>query len=143
MSRNGRSARKLARLASRLALSSTTYDHETEQRARAIALNDWPKRQALLIVNSKSGPNHDSLLRVQELVDTLREFNIHADVRVKLSKKQARKESRTAAKSGCDLIIAAGGDGTVEAVASGLVDTHAALGIIPLGTYNNMATCLG
>jgi diacylglycerol kinase family enzyme len=40
-------------------------------------------------------------------------------------------------------VIAAGGDGTVESVASGLVGTTATLGIIPLGTYNNVATCLG
>jgi diacylglycerol kinase family enzyme len=69
---------------------------------------------------------------------------IHADVRVKLRKSQTRKESGAAAGRKChELIIAAGGDGTVEAVASGLVGTEATLGIIPLGTYNNVATCLG
>jgi diacylglycerol kinase (ATP) len=103
----------------------------------------WPDRRAMLIINSKSGPNHDSLLRVRELVEHLAHFGIHADVRVKLRKSQARKEARAAAMAGYELVIAAGGDGTVEAVARGLLRTQATLGIVPLGTYNNVATSLG
>jgi diacylglycerol kinase (ATP) len=72
------------------------------------------------------------------------EFQIRADVRVKLRKKQAREETRAAAASGSyDLVIAAGGDGTVEAVARGLMESRVPLGIIPLGTFNNVATSLG
>ena len=103
----------------------------------------WPNRRALLVINSKSGPNRDSLLRIHELVDVLGEFQIRADVHVKLRKKQARDETRAAAASGnYDLVIAAGGDGTVEAVACGLLGTEVPLGIIPLGTFNNVATSL-
>src|SRR5215467_7744669 len=103
----------------------------------------WPRRQALLVINSKSGPNRDSLLRIHELVDMLAEFEIRADVDVKLRKKQARDETRAAATSGkYDLVIAAGGDGTVEAVARGLLGTRVPLGIIPLGTFNNVASSL-
>jgi diacylglycerol kinase (ATP) len=100
-------------------------------------------RRAMLIINSKSGPNHDSVLRVRELVDLLAGHGIDAEVRVKLHKSTARKDARAAAKSGCKLVIAAGGDGTVAAVARGLMGTGAALGIIPLGTFNNVATSLG
>jgi len=102
-----------------------------------------PRRQALLVINSKSGPNRDSLLRIHELVDVLKEFRIRADVHVKLRKKQARDETHAAATSGkYDLVIAAGGDGTVEAVARGLLGTRVLLSIIPLGTFNNVATSL-
>jgi diacylglycerol kinase (ATP) len=112
--------------------------------ANAPVVDLWPRRRALLFINSKSGPNHDSILHVRDLVDMLGSFGIRADVRVKLRKSQARKEAHAAAvRSGYALIIAAGGDGTVEAVASGLVGTDATLGIIPLGTYNNVATSLG
>jgi diacylglycerol kinase (ATP) len=101
------------------------------------------RRRALLIINTKSGPRHDSVLRVRELVDMLATFDIRVDVRVKLSKAQARRDARAAAKSDYQLVIAAGGDGTVESVAAGLIGTDCVLGIIPLGTYNNVATCLG
>jgi diacylglycerol kinase (ATP) len=98
---------------------------------------------ALLIINSKSGPNHDSLMRVRELVDLLAARGIATQVRVKLRKSQARREACAAVKAGFPLVLAAGGDGTVAAVARGLVGSDAVLGIIPLGTYNNVATSLG
>src|SRR5712691_6009147 len=53
---------------------------------------------ALLIINSKSGRSHDSLLRTRELVDLLAGHGIAAEVRVKLHKLQARREARAAAK---------------------------------------------
>jgi len=47
-----------------------------------------------------------------------------------------------AAREGYDLVIAAGGDGTVSAVAQGLLGTETPLGIVPVGTYNNIARSL-
>lgn len=59
------------------------------------------------------------------------------------SGEQQQNLTRVAAMSGnYDLVIAAGGDGTVEAVARGLLKTRVPLGIIPLGTFNNVATSL-
>lgn len=135
------SARDLhRRLAEAQALAPLAADKP--EIANAPLENLWRRRRALLIINSKSGPNHDSILHVRDLVDMLASFGIRVDVRVKLRKSQARKEARRAAGR-YTLVIAAGGDGTVEAVASGLVGTEATLGIIPFGTYNNVATCLG
>ncbi len=50
---------------------------------------------------------------------------------------------RQAADSGAALVIAAGGDGTVSAVASRLADTGVALGVLPMGTLNHFAKDLG
>ncbi|MCQ9369116.1 diacylglycerol kinase family lipid kinase [Brevibacterium sp. 50QC2O2] len=54
--------------------------------------------------------------------------------------------ARTAVAAGVDVVIAAGGDGTVRAVAQGLVtagladgQTRPAMGIVPLGTGNLLA----
>ena len=44
-----------------------------------------------------------------------------------------------ALQQGCDLVLAAGGDGTVRAVAQGLAGTDAALAVLPSGTGNLLA----
>ena len=54
-----------------------------------------------------------------------------------------RDAAREAAASGYRQVIAAGGDGTVNAVANGLARSPAALGILPLGTGNVLAHNLG
>jgi YegS/Rv2252/BmrU family lipid kinase len=50
--------------------------------------------------------------------------------------------ARDAIASGADTIIAAGGDGTVSAVASQLLGTNRRLGVIALGTSNSFAAAL-
>lgn len=53
--------------------------------------------------------------------------------------------ARELAHSGVDAVIAAGGDGTVSAVAAGLAGAgnDVALGVVPLGTLNHFARDLG
>jgi diacylglycerol kinase (ATP) len=50
---------------------------------------------------------------------------------------------RRAVKSGCELIIVAGGDGTMTAAAGQLAKTKTVLGVLPLGTGNSFALSLG
>jgi diacylglycerol kinase (ATP) len=51
--------------------------------------------------------------------------------------------ARRAVREGYEVVVAAGGDGTVSFVANALVGTRARLGIIPLGTTNVLARELG
>jgi diacylglycerol kinase (ATP) len=49
---------------------------------------------------------------------------------------------RAACKRGASLVVSAGGDGTLVGVANGLVHSPVRLGILPLGTGNNLARAL-
>ena len=47
------------------------------------------------------------------------------------------------AKEGADIVAAAGGDGTINEVVNGIAGTGACLGVMPLGTGNDFARCIG
>lgn len=55
----------------------------------------------------------------------------------------ATELARDAAAAGCEKIVAVGGDGTINEVAQGLINTNAAMGIIPKGSGNGLARHLG
>ena len=58
---------------------------------------------------------------------------------ITLSREQSPTEAARTATAGAAAVIAAGGDGTVSAVAAGLVGSPTLLGVLPLGTLNHFA----
>lgn len=109
--------------------------------------------QITLVLNTGSTEVVDAL---REVVARLREAGHTVSPRLTFEGGDARRFACEAAEAGVDLVIAGGGDGTVNEVANGLHDCidRAAergddtprlprLGVIPLGTGNDLAGALG
>jgi len=70
-------------------------------------------------------------------------FSVPAEVFVTERAGHARDLAKAAAGRGARLVMAWGGDGTINEVASALVGTDVALGIVPAGSGNGLARELG
>lgn len=97
-----------------------------------------------LILHRKSANE----LPVKEAVRTVRKEGVDLRVRIPWNKKDKPRVVREALEAGAQRIIAGGGDGTINAVASALVGKgkekpEATLGILPLGTANDFARGCG
>ena len=98
-----------------------------------------PGRHLLLILHGKSAADP----RVRSAVVEVRARGFEVEVRACWEAGQAELFAREAAQRGIEVVVAAGGDGTVSAVAAGLCCGDklpaAALAIMPLGTANDFA----
>jgi len=102
-------------------------------------------RYAKLIVNPGAGKSTAFNKNLQTVVECLKKNGVKADVALAKPKEEATAIAEKAVKEGYKLVIAMGGDGTLEAVIRGMVGSKAKtrLGIIPFGTENNIAKSLG
>lgn len=82
-----------------------------------------------------SSPGH----LLQEILQHLGKHRIHPDYTIANSSRIAESAARRCAQEKYDLVIAVGGDGTLNAVANGLAGTETAMAIIPAGTVNLFA----
>jgi len=57
--------------------------------------------------------------------------------------KEATELARQAAERGAEIVIAAGGDGTINEVVNGIMGSDVALGVLPVGTTNVWALQMG
>jgi YegS/Rv2252/BmrU family lipid kinase len=97
-------------------------------------------RKAILLYNPLSGRRHGRRVADVEAVSRiLRDAGIEIAAAATRSATEAGTQAREAISDGCDTVFACGGDGTIHDVLQGMVETHAALGIIPLGTANALA----
>ena len=94
----------------------------------------------VVIVNGRAGsattPGIDT--RIAELV---LEAGHDADI-ITLQPGEDPAAAARKASAHASIVVAAGGDGTVSSVAAGLIDSTAALGVLPLGTLNHFAKAL-
>jgi lipid kinase YegS len=79
----------------------------------------------------------------RHMVSWVRERGHHVDVRVTFEQGDAIAFAHRAAIEGVDVVVAVGGDGTVNEVVNGLDGYDTPLGVVPLGTANDFARQAG
>lgn len=100
---------------------------------------------AVLIINPRAGQkagiatNHTTS---QEAQAVLQSAGFAVEVRATEYAGHASVLASEAAHDGAQLVVAAGGDGTVREVAGGLIGTETTLGILPMGSMMNIARSL-
>ena len=104
-------------------------------------LNDKSGRIPV-ILNATSGTGHDADTHKQ-LHELFARHGMIPDILTARAGSEIEEQVRKALRSDPPLVVVAGGDGTVSAVASMLSGTPITLGILPEGTLNHFARDLG
>ena len=98
-------------------------------------------RSLVIVFNPVAGRRRANLL--WRVLDVLVANGIRLDLAETQRRGHAEAIAREAAERGEPMVVAAGGDGTIGEVASGLMGSGTRLGVIPLGTANVFANELG
>jgi len=98
------------------------------------------RKTVRFIVNPSSGSSRSRSQEVEQLIEQhLDKTLLIPEVVFSLAPGQPLILSREAAGQGIDIVVAVGGDGSVNEVAKGLAGSAATLGIIPIGSGNGLA----
>jgi diacylglycerol kinase family enzyme len=92
-----------------------------------------------VIINAASGTSTTLMNRRTDLATLFQANGLDALVMVARNGDELAKLTAQALHEKPHVIVAGGGDGTISAVASHLVETDTALGVLPLGTLNHFA----
>jgi YegS/Rv2252/BmrU family lipid kinase len=96
-----------------------------------------------LIANPGAGKASNAADNLKLVIGYLEKNGLKVDVALAKPKEEATPMARQAIKDGYKIVIAMGGDGTIEAIMRGMIGSKGRLGIIPAGTENNIAKSLG
>jgi diacylglycerol kinase family enzyme len=91
-----------------------------------------------VIINATSGADDKEAVS-RQLNDIFAARGLKARLHLAGSGSEIVELARRALRDQTPIIVAGGGDGTINAVASQLVGTNRALGVLPLGTLNHFA----
>ena len=112
---------------------------EPHQQRRAERLRPARPRRALLVVNPRSSRAGAAL---DPILQRLRRKGLEI-VRADSASRQDCRDQIVRCADEVDLVIVGGGDGALNAAAPALLKTGLPLGILPLGTANDLARTLG
>ncbi len=96
------------------------------------------KLKTFVVMNPVAGQKEPGSVQ-ETLRSRLEDEQIPYEIYETTGKENLREVVERAVREGARRVLASGGDGTVSAVASGLVGRDAVFGIIPAGTWNALA----
>jgi diacylglycerol kinase (ATP) len=99
--------------------------------------------RAVLIINPVSGDDEPNTEKVAAIQTLLAPAPFATEICVTTEERPAGTIAREAVAAGVEVVLVGGGDGTVSEVARELVHKPATLGILPIGTFNNIARSVG
>ncbi|MFI5356228.1 MAG: diacylglycerol/lipid kinase family protein [Opitutales bacterium] len=95
------------------------------------------------IFNPRSGHNARSPYLLTHAREFIQNHRLDATVVATEHPRHATELARRAVEEGCEVVVAIGGDGTMNEVATALIDTPATLALIPCGSGNGLGRHLG
>ncbi|WP_426111447.1 diacylglycerol/lipid kinase family protein [Massilia sp. PWRC2] len=100
------------------------------------------RKTVAVIINGSAGSGHDDRA-ASALRDKFAAAGCVATVILASSGEQMIECARQALRDQVDVVVAGGGDGTINAVASVVAGSKVAFGVLPLGTLNHFAKDVG
>lgn len=104
-----------------------------------LILGSFDAKRAAIIYNPVARTISRRRYSLQRSIQHLAKQGITATLVPTTAPGSAVAQAREQIEDGCDLIVAAGGDGTINEIANGMLHTHIPLAILPGGTANVLA----
>lgn len=97
------------------------------------------KSESYYIIANKFAGHGKGAIAVEKILQYFNEKRINAEYVYTENQGHAVELAKNASRAGFKVVVAVGGDGTVNEVAQGLAGTLTTLGIIPVGSGNGLA----
>ncbi|MDQ1589458.1 MAG: hypothetical protein QOG71_85 [Pyrinomonadaceae bacterium] len=124
--------------AAQLTVSPNAAPETATLSASAITTATPARVEIILNASAGSGDQEAARATLKEIFAADGRMDAHVSL-AKSGEEIVELARRAAADDGVQIVVAGGGDGTVNAVASELVGTEKTLGVLPLGTLNHFA----
>ncbi len=113
-----------------------TQQDSTHHHASKTALTSTPICSAIIIANPNAGNYFFHTRQIDEMVAFLRSNGWAVELCLTEKAGDARRLARLAVEQQMGMVIAAGGDGTINEIIQELAGSETALGVFPIGTVN-------
>ena len=123
-------------------VSGLSHEKSVQSGLSAAFFGDSPLK-VRFIFNPHSGRNRQNPYLYDRAVDFIARHRLDGTIVATQRPRHATELATAAVADGCGLVVAIGGDGTMNEVATALIGTPAVFGLIPCGSGNGLGRHLG